>query len=477
MNQSTNHSPKKHALKPCSKYLKLVFHTWENSELKANTLYGLLDYRDKKIKQNEVVAKPISQVFAQIGNDIKAFDTIPEALDMKNLLIEQGDVGDVQFNFLFCILLRRNGLNIYSFNQLLVILKYLDSIKSLQESHPELYKLFGECKDIENLKEILELVEVENSSKDLWRVTKSVNWNRSCRDDHIRSRGLKIKQGDIIKLGRLKMKLVDIQTTKDMLKSKNQCSKLDSFKSLEEEIIVERDHISLRIEDEQDTLIPCRFCLSSESKPHDPLMNLCNCKGTQGFLHTECLRSWMEAQMTHEILNENSELYNWSSTSCELCKAPYPTSIEFNGKTKSILNYEKPDEPYFVFEKFAPEVSSEITKKSFYIFRIKNLQEYKIGKSSECEYILDDASASRFHAVIAFEDPNCILLKDYKSRYGTQQLMTIPQTLDNKDSANNVFQIGRTWCKVEFKKKEAKSSINSVSFGLFCGIFSRRKKH
>lgn len=46
-----------------------------------------------------------------------------------------------------------------------------------------------------------------------------------------------------------------------------------------------------------------------------------------------------------------------------------------------------------------------------------------------------------------------LIVKDFVTRYGTQTLMKSGQALDEKDSTNNVFQIGRTWFHASLKQK------------------------
>ena len=40
---------------------------------------------------------------------------------------------------------------------------------------------------------------------------------------------------------------------------------------------------------------PCRICMENNmSDPNNPLINPCDCRGTQGLIHVDCLRHWID---------------------------------------------------------------------------------------------------------------------------------------------------------------------------------------
>jgi hypothetical protein len=83
----------------------------------------------------------------------------------------------------------------------------------------------------------------------------------------------------------------------------------------EDEIDHNRD-ISVQISENSDDIPPCRICLSNVMEDKDnPLINPCNCKGTQGLLHLECLKSWMSSKRTHRVFSVHSEMYTWRAMS------------------------------------------------------------------------------------------------------------------------------------------------------------------
>ena len=122
-------------------------------------------------------------------------------------------------------------------------------------------------------------------------------------------------------------------------------------------------------------------------------------------------------------------------------------------KTVSLLDFEEPNEPYLAFETFLKEGCNKVTQKSVYILRLKQNDGFKIGRSHEVEFHIEDISVSRFHAEIIIHE-NKIFVQDYKSKFGTQILVKVAQPLDRTDMMKNMFQVGRTWLIASYGSKQ-----------------------
>ena len=83
----------------------------------------------------------------------------------------------------------------------------------------------------------------------------------------------------------------------------------------DEEIIEEMKIEELAKED-----IKCRFCWCYEVCEEDPLLKVCKCKGSVGFIHLSCLKSWL-ATKKNEKVNPFYSSYYWKNFECELCKS------------------------------------------------------------------------------------------------------------------------------------------------------------
>jgi hypothetical protein len=122
-------------------------------------------------------------------------------------------------------------------------------------------------------------------------------------------------------------------------------------------------------------------------------------------------------------------------------------------KTVSLLDFEEPDVPFLTFETFLKEGCNKVTQKSVYILRLNQNDRFKIGRSHEVEFHIEDISVSRFHAEIIIHE-NKIFVQDYKSKFGTQILVKVAQPLDRTDMMKNMFQVGRTWLMASYGSKQ-----------------------
>ena len=122
----------------------------------------------------------------------------------------------------------------------------------------------------------------------------------------------------------------------------------------------------------------------------NPLVNPWACKGTQGLIHVNCLKSWITSKRVHKVFNEFTEMYTWKTVNWEICNTPYPFKICFNNKNVSLLEYEEPNNRYIIFETFMKEGTIKSTSKSIYILHLQELNKYKFGRSNEVEFHVEE---------------------------------------------------------------------------------------
>ena len=157
----------------------------------------------------------------------------------------------------------------------------------------------------------------------------------------------------------------------------------------------------------------------------------------------------MSSKRVHKVTNIYSESYVWKTINCELCSRPYPFKIYFNNKKVSLLEYEEPQDEHLVFETFLKEGCDKITSKSIYIFRVHQRDRFKIGRSHDVEFHIDDISVSRKHCDIQLKGDK-VYVVDERSKFGTQVLCKTSNPISRKDITKNMFQIGRTWFMVTY---------------------------
>lgn len=69
-----------------------------------------------------------------------------------------------------------------------------------------------------------------------------------------------------------------------------------------------------------DEPVQCRFCWCTEESDDNPLILACKCAGTVGYIHYNCLKSWLKTQRHVKEYGENVTSYYWKKFECEICK-------------------------------------------------------------------------------------------------------------------------------------------------------------
>jgi len=89
--------------------------------------------------------------------------------------------------------------------------------------------------------------------------------------------------------------------------------------------------------------INCRFCWCNENSEEKPLILACQCKGSVGLIHYECLKNWIATQKQTKEYGTNVISYFWKKFECEICKQSYPYIFRNKDKLFKLtdINFEK----------------------------------------------------------------------------------------------------------------------------------------
>ncbi|CAD8140008.1 unnamed protein product [Paramecium pentaurelia] len=256
---------------------------------------------------------------------------------------------------------------------------------------------------------------MEKGSK-LWLVVRSIQQMMS-------NNGIKLKEGDVIKMGRVKFKIREIQLNQRQLIQDS-----DSAKS------------------SQSDAITCRVCCSSAFSRSNPLVNPCKCTGSIKYIHLNCLKKWLKSKFQTKQ-SDHCIIYMWKNLECELCKFNYPPIFKSDEGVFDLIELSKPTEyPYILmeitqkrYEEMQENNMSEDTQwnqcNGVYIItfdnnngEVKNIRtnELKIGRANETEIRVNDISVSRNHGILKLIEGQ-IYLTDNKSKFGT--LILIQQSV------------------------------------------------
>ena len=233
--------------------------------------------------------------------------------------------------------------------------------------------------------------------------------------------GFVLKEGDVIKLGRICFKVTTLRATLDQ----DESDKTQDSEEPELGIPNERDSGS------------CKICLTDCSDSANPLISPCKCSGSMKFIHLECLRDWMKSRMIQRD-SENCVTFSWKSLDCEICKTNIPFSFEGTGRENELLKIQKPKSPFIVLEGVGNDKNSN---KGVHVVAVTGSVGVVLGRGHEADVRISDISVSRTHASIRFIE-GCFVLEDKNSKFGT--LLMCDDRMRIGSNGYQVVQIGRT---------------------------------
>ena len=306
----------------------------------------------------------------------------------------------------------------------------------------------------------------------------SVNGRNINEDDYY---GYELNEGDIIKIGRYKIKVRKINIgidsnnlnkenkdknndaddlSYDDIKSKNSNNKIIDYMNINKN--------SNDININNDTDKQCRICFQSDEK-FSPLISPCSCIGSSKYIHLLCLQKWLQSKIKLDYKEKNENLiwaYRYEPVQCEICKEYMPDFIKKNGKLYEICDYhsgsEEGDKNYFTLETIGSLKNHEKFIYHIIVKSEKPTSIISIGRSDECDIKLIDNTISRFHSVITINN-NKIFIKDMSSKFGTGILLQNKnfQIIDENPIS---FQLGRSLITL----------YQSLKNNCFCKCFNKK---
>ena len=263
---------------------------------------------------------------------------------------------------------------------------------------------------------------LESLQEQIWYVINQKTYkNQKYRSNYI----YELKKNDIIKLGRIKFIIKDMNIVgKEILKSN------ETF------IPFEINKLSRIIEEEN-----CRICYSNDnSNENNPMISICKCKGSMN-LHLECLKLWLKSKLEiKEINNKPGVSYIINKFNCELCHEPYPITIKNNNINYNLIDYNVPEGQNYIILQSLNSIKENNYPLSIHVLMfIENESSYILGRGHESDIRITDISVSRSHARIFMKEDK-FFMEDLGSKFGTLVLAKEPVYLE----FGLIFQIGRS---------------------------------
>ena len=267
-----------------------------------------------------------------------------------------------------------------------------------------------------------------------------------------------IKEGDVIKLGRLRLKFdkiifnkkekennpftdsnhinailttsVNIKDNNDDFTLTQKINNDNNNNNISEDLnnmLINKnncflDEINTKKSDLSEKIC-CKLCYQEESSILDPLLCPCKCSGSMKYIHYSCLKKSIKQKI--QIRREdNCDLYFFKSYCCEICLETYPKYIKYKSNIYNLVDIDLSKYKEYILTSilyYSDNNNSEKKKLSYLgylIFKIDEQNELKIGRNQNNHIVLKDISISRNHCILK-RDNNILKIKDVKSKFGT----------------------------------------------------------
>ena len=266
-----------------------------------------------------------------------------------------------------------------------------------------------------------------------------------------------LKEGDILRIGRITLKIKKIKFKKNKSKDKDKDSV--SVGTNLQEVQVKSKGSSEKVESRYKI---CRICYSEEESEDNPLIQPCICSGSMKYIHLECLRHWLRTSIFEQIENTNNCcIYLYRTPECELCKTRYPDFIRHKGKLFEIIDLQSNFDSYLLVETITHDKNQH---KYLYSVSLDQPEDcITIGRGHDCNLLLTDISVSRWHCYINIDKKTRKLtIKDNNSKFGT--LILVKNKIMNLCLELKLcIQVGRTYLEILMKEPSSFFSCCGVS--------------
>ena len=285
-----------------------------------------------------------------------------------------------------------------------------------------------------------------------------------------------IKEGDILKIGRILVHIKTIKFSKNnsrnKTKTKTESNKANDNKSINtnfsqnlKEIQTLPNSHKIKEDKELNPTKLCRICYGEEETEENPLVQPCTCSGSMKYIHLSCLKTWINTSVNIKLEStEYCNVYTYKPAECELCKTTFPDFIRHKGKLYDIPDFYSDFNSFLIFECL---ITDKTLNKYIYVVNL-DIPNNKInlGRGHSSNVLLNDISVSRLHCFLNIDkNAKKIFISDNNSKFGTLILVKTDNIILSYELPLFI-QIGRTYLKMTLKK-------NNSFFGC-CGISEKK---
>ena len=220
----------------------------------------------------------------------------------------------------------------------------------------------------------------------------------------------------------------------------------------------------------------CRICYLTNSDMENPLISPCKCNGSMKYIHYKCLKHCIEVNLTKKI-EQNYKYYNWKNYSCEICKEEYPKYIKIKDSLYPLVDLEIGFSSYITCDyALYDDVRKKTSRKGILIIKINEDSDEDIitlGRSQNNRVKLKDISVSRNHCNI-IKRKNQLFIVDKGSKFGSLIYINNPLSINKKNDEETIIS-GRHWFSI--KLEEETNFFSKLFFSAKCCQCSEIKQN
>ena len=194
----------------------------------------------------------------------------------------------------------------------------------------------------------------------------------------------------------------------------------------------------------------CRICyMPEEDEDNNPLVQPCICDGSLKYIHLQCLSQWIHTHSCEKLeTNNKCSIYLIKPVECELCKTKFPDYIKFKDRFFPLIDFTNEYKSYLTLESLTLD---KYHNKFIYVVSLEKDRKIPIGKHQKCEIILSDRSIESVHCFMIVNNKQ-IYLEDNDSKFGTLVLVQTNRIKLYQD-VPLYLQIGRSFLELVVKKE------------------------
>lgn len=287
-----------------------------------------------------------------------------------------------------------------------------------------------------------------------------------------------LKEGDILRIGRITIKIKTIKFNKNKYNNKSNKDIIDNNSNKDNNISFntnvnvkeansQANNNKLYEKEEAQKSKICRICYLEDDTIDNPLIQPCICSGSMKYIHLDCLKHWIQTSIFVKIEDyDDCSIYLYNTPECELCKTKYTDYIKHKGRLYEILDLKNDFNNYLILESITLDRDQ---KKYLYVINLDNpTNKINIGRGHDSQILLSDISVSRCHCFLTIDKKSKnIYIHDNNSKFGTLILVQTKNIVMSFHLKLGI-QIGRTY--LEFLLKEPFSLFNC------CGVSDKKNE-